>query len=420
MSKLKTIYKILNKPRKAFNKSRVGKAIRRQKKERLWNSIEQNKESITVVPNKIAIATNTDAYTCNPKYIYEEIIKRNLNYKIVWLTAKNKVRSGGFPDNIKTLSIQTEEGIKAAYSSKIWIDNGIFFSNYFEKRPEQIHIQTMHGSLGIKRLDNAVLCRNRRGEKGQRVVWRESNNTNYVITDSKFEEDVFRTVFWENTPMVRLGHARTDALFNVKQTEVERIRDVLFERYGITQDKKILLYAPTHRKELTIDNLEFNFNKVAEALNNRFGEDYAILVRMHKRTKNVDWADYKAKNNADVLYDVTDYPDIQELMNVTDVAMTDYSSWIFDYVLTRKKGLIFAADQERYNTNTGLCYPLTETPFPVASNEEELINNILNFDDDKYSDKVESFLKNKEAVDDGHSAERIVDWIETLMEENNK
>ena len=107
--------------------------------------------------------------------------------------------------------------------------------------------------------------------------------------------------------------------------------------------------------------------------------------------------------------------DIQQLMLVTSLGITDYSSWIYDYVVTSKAGIIFATDTERYNNNTGLYYPLEATPFPVAKSEKELIQAINNYDMDVYKKKVKDFLEEKEAVDDGHSAERIVDWIETLL-----
>ena len=102
---------------------------------------------------------------------------------------------------------------------------------------------------------------------------------------------------------------------------------------------------------------------------------------------------------------------------VTAVGITDYSSWIYDYVLTRRPGFIFATDLERYNTNTGLYYPLEETPFPVCQSHGQLIEKIEKFDNDLFLKRVEEFLDEKQSVDDGSSAKRIVDWIQTLMPE---
>ncbi len=374
-------------------------------------------EKSAIECNKIAIATNTFSYTCNPKYIYEEMIRRKLNYKIIWLVDKRKVKKLDYPDGVKVVSLYSLRGLREVYSSKLWLDNGIVFSDYFDKREDQLHIQTMHGSLGIKKLDNAVLSRNAHGKSGQIVVQRESNQTDYVITNSQFEEDVFRTVFWKNTTMVRLGHARTDILFSTSSDRIAQIREELFGRFGIPTEKKLVLYAPTHRAGLTIENLSIDYRDLTEALKKKFGDTFAVMIRMHKRTKNIvlDNAKEDDKSEERVLYDVTSYPDIQELMLVTAIGITDYSSWIYDYVLTRRPGFIFATDLERYNTNTGLYYPLEETPFPVCKSHEQLIYHIETFDYEQYLNRVEKFLDEKQSIDDGQSAKRIVDWIQSIV-----
>lgn len=404
------IYRLAVKEYRAV-KSRIRKVYMNYMAKRIMDTTE-------IEPNKIAIATNTFTYTCNPKYIYEEMIRRRLNYKIIWLVNRKNIKKFDYPENIRLVPIHTVKGLREVYSSKMWIDNGIVFSDHFDKKDGQLHLQTMHGSLGIKRLDNAVLCRNARGKSGQRVVQRESNETDYVITNSQFEEDVFHSVFWKNTDMVRLGHARTDILFTKDPYRITEIREGLLERYGIPLHKKLVLYAPTHRTGLTIENLSIDYKDMTEALQKKFDGEFAVMIRMHKRTKNIVLGKEGCEEPAEqVLFDVTDYPDIQELMMVTTIGITDYSSWIYDYVLTRRPGFIFATDLERYNTNTGFYYPLEETPFPVCQSHEQLIEKIEKFDYDLFLKRVEQFLEEKQSVDDGNSAKRIVDWIQTLMPE---
>lgn len=374
------------------------------------------RDKIEVIDHKIAIMTNTNEYNCNPKYIYKEIKKRDYDWDVVWLVDQRKVNKTEYPPESKIYSIYSKKGIESVYSAKIWLDNGVVFSNYFDKKEDQIHIQTMHGSLGIKRLDNAIIARNKRGKEGKKVVFRETNYTDYVITNSLFEEEVFQSVFWKNTPMIRLGHARTDILFSSNQKRIEDIRKKLWQRYGVQTRKKIVLYAPTHRKGMTEKDVITDYSSLAQILHEKFGGEYVILIRMHKRTKDIfiDCRD-RDKNDDRITYDVTDYPDIQELMLVADIGITDYSSWIYDYLLTRRPGFLFATDLVRYNNNTGLYYRLEETPFPVSENEKELLESIMRFDSESYSEKVERFLEEKQSVDDGNSAYRIVDWLEKIL-----
>ena len=152
--------------------------------------------------------------------------------------------------------------------------------------------------------------------------------------------------------------------------------------------------------------------RLCDELDARFGGKFALLVRFHKMTHGVRLG----KEARKAVFNVTDYPDMQELMQVTDVGITDYSSWIFDYVLTRRPGFLFAPDADAYETSTGLCYPLAAAPFPVARNVDELLSAIRSFDAEGFEERVEAFLRGKQCTDDGHASERIADWIAGAMD----
>ena len=362
-------------------------------------------------PRKIVFMTNTGRYTCNPKYIYEEFKRRNKDYHLVWIRTNDEPRAN-YPQDAEVVALNSFASYKHVFGAKVWIDNGIAFSNNFNKKIGQIKIQTMHGSLGIKRLDNAELTRNQSGPHGQEVVRRESTDTDYVITNSDFEEGVFRSVFWKNTPMVRLGHARTDILFKYGTSFADQIREELYHRYGVPKDKKIVMYGPTYRKNLTFFDIDINYPEMIQALQERFGGEFVVLLRLHNRMKNM----MKESVTSDRVFDVTDYPDMQRLMMVCDVGITDYSSWIYDYVVTGRPGFLYATDLEQYNNVTGLYYPMEETPFPVCTNNQQLIEQIHAFDSELFEKRRKEFLNEKQAVDDGNSAKRIVDWVESLID----
>ena len=154
-----------------------------------------------------------------------------------------------------------------------------------------------------------------------------------------------------------------------------------------------------------------DYKKLCEALSRRFGGQYTALVRLHPRTKDVLMNTIQAP----YAFDVTDYPDIQMLMVVSDLGITDYSSWIYDFVLTRRPGFLYATDKSSYVQRTGFVYPMEATPFPISEDFETLLNNISEFDEAVYEAKVEDFLKDKVCVDDGHAAERVADWLDEQM-----
>ena len=117
----------------------------------------------------------------------------------------------------------------------------------------------------------------------------------------------------------------------------------------------------------------------------------------------------------DYIVDGTYYPDIQELLVSADIVVTDYSSCIFDFMLSRKPGFIYASDIKDFDEMRGFYYPLTSTPFPVSENNEQLQKNISEFDYESYKQKVEDFLKEKGCIEDGHASERVVEFIKEKM-----
>ena len=142
-------------------------------------------------------------------------------------------------------------------------------------------------------------------------------------------------------------------------------------------------------------------------------QKYVLLVRKHPETEFIKNIDNKK------IIDVSRYPDMQELLVCADVLISDYSSCMFDFMLSRKPCFIYATDIEEYNNERGFYYPLETTPFPIATNNEELINNIKNFDYEKYKIKVEEFLKEKGCIEDGHASERVVELIKKIMKGDN-
>lgn len=373
------------------------------------------RQKMEIDNNKIVVSSISNSFSCNPKYICKEMIRRKLPYEIIWLV-EDGTDIAAFPPEIRTINKKTIDAAREVYSAKLWLDNGVCFSELFEIKPGQYHVQTMHGSLGIKRLDNSTASRSKT-KHGRDVIRRENQNTNFVLINSQFEEDVFNSALWSGVPMPRYGHARTDILFQDNAQTIDPIRSALLERYGIPKDKKLVLFAPTHRKWLKAADLEIDYKELTETFSSKFGGDYVVMLRLHYKTRFLlqKAGSSLIEEQQGIVFDVTDYPDIQELMLVTDVGITDYSSWIYDYVNTRKPGFIYAADLDQYNDVTGLYYPLEETPFPVCSSCEEMLQKIREFDNDVYLQKVEAFLSEKQSVDDGHSAERAVGLIEELM-----
>ena len=102
-------------------------------------------------------------------------------------------------------------------------------------------------------------------------------------------------------------------------------------------------------------------------------------------------------------------------MFIADVGITDYSSWICDYILTGRPSFIYASDLESYEEERGFYYPLEETPCPIAKNNEELIQCIEKFDERLYEKKLKNFLSRRGCLEFGNASVKTVEKIKEIM-----
>ena len=355
-------------------------------------------------PKKVIFITFQGKYTCNPKAIAEEFIRRNSDYKLVWVVRKEDLKERDkFPSELKLVVRESLEFYKELASSKFIIENAndTVYMKY-NKRPGQVIIQTWHGSLGFKRLDKV------KNEAWVAKADELGNETDFIVSNSEFENMVYRTSYWENTEILEYGHARNDMLLN--KTKYNKMNKKVREYYNIDKNTKILLYAPTFRDDFSADTYNLDYAKLLDALKEKFGGNWVIMVRFHFKLRNVDFSDDLTDN----IINATDYYDMQELLCAADIGITDYSSWLCDFVLTEKPGFIYCNDMDKYVDERGFYYPLSETPFPVSKTNDELEKNILNFDIKKYEKQRQSFLKKRGCYEKGNASKRIVDKIYEL------
>lgn len=373
-------------------------------------------KKLPIQKNKI-VFSNTKGnlgYGCNPKYIANEILNKNLPYELVWLvdTEKKNIDLKDFPCNIKIVNYKSDEALKELATSKVWVDNQwklYHCKRGLTKKEGQYYIQTWHGSLGIKRIGKDSPCDSINYNEYFSDL--DTKMIDFLISNSTFENNIYKSRFSNHGKICEFGHPRNDVFF-YKNND---IRKKLFNILGLNENTKTILYAPTFRNSsLRNDTSYFNvdYHKLIETLEKITGNSYVILQRMHPETKNFNNADNKK------IIDVSKYPDMQELLVSADILISDYSSCMFDFMLSRKPCFVFATDIEEYNHERGFYYPLESTPFPIARNNNELIKNIENFDYDKYKVKVEKFLKDKGCIEDGHASERVVNLIKELMEKS--
>lgn len=356
----------------------------------------------TIVKNRVVFWTSSDTFSCNPKYIALKLREHNPLADIYWVVSKNTDR-GQFPHWVH-LVYGTKEGMKILGTAKVIVCNErmIKWIKYgYQKQLGQYIIQTWHGSLGIKKTGDD------RGDISQFAKNRnkfDSMNIDYICSNGDYCTTLYKRIFHSCGKIFETGLPRNDIFFNPTHSDIKK-------NLRIPTKSKVLLYAPTCRENRKVNDFcHIDFNLVIKTLNKKFGGSWVILYRKH-------YLSTLSLNNLDNFYDVSSVHDIQEIMNIADIVMTDYSSCIYDFVLSKRPGFIYAEDREEYEAGRGLYYSLSKTPFPIAQNQEELIKNIEDFDPVLYSQRVQRFLESKGVKEDGHASERMAKIITSCLDD---
>ena len=355
-------------------------------------------------------------YGCSPKYIAEEILKNNragkTNYKIVWLL--NDIDKE-FPREIKKVKNTAWSRAYQLSTAGVWISNTRNFYGA-RKRKKQCYIQTWHATICIKPIGKY------RGDLFPKMAYLvsayDSKLIDYVLSGSTWCDYMYREGLIYDGTIIKTGTPRCDVLFNQRDEKYQQMR----REYGLPNDVKIMLYAPTFRggsqnknRSVNTEETTVDFAALINALEKRFGGRWYIFLRLHPQLA-AKMQGVRVRQISERLIDVSQRPDMNEIIAGADAFLTDYSSAIFESAMIELPGFIYADDLEEYVADRGdLFFDMYKLPFPVALNNDELIGNIINFDAEKYKEALSSFMDEVGIFEDGKASERV---MELIMKEN--
>lgn len=365
---------------------------------------------LPIEPKKIVFwAFNT--YADHGKYITEQLLNLRSDLDIVWLTDDRKLE---VPKGVRYVSmLQWKKSIYEIETAYMWVQNAIF-TEYYIKRPEQIFIETKHwASVTLKRfyLDATTITDIPEDVK----LWKHNfSNLDFVITGSDFDTESSRRGFDFHKEVIQVGSPRSDVMF--RGTEM---KEKICAYYNVDKDSRFLIYAPTYRYKKGTErhigetrNIELDFETVKYAVEQKFGGNWFILLRLHPGFEK----DMDQIERPDYVLDGSNYADGLELVSASDVMITDYSSIMFEPSFVKKPVFLFATDREDYiDKEYDLLIDYDSLPFPIAEDTEELVQKINKFDSAEYEKNVDAFLEKYGVHEDGHASERAADFISDLI-----
>lgn len=343
-------------------------------------------------------------YGDNPKYITDELIKRNAEYELVWLL-KDDVNEE-LPKGIRRAKYNIFSIAYEIATAKVWVDSN---SKQYGtlKRKKQIYIQTWHGSYGLKKVYGDILDKITFIDKI--TMKYNSKITDLYISNSTRTSDIYRRAFWYSGNILECGSPRNDIFFEDNIPYLEKVQN----HFNI-RGKKMVLYAPTFREDFSTAAFQLEYYQLIQNLEKRFGGEWVILVRLHPN--NIQDADKFIKYDNQVK-NATSYSIMQELLVACDVLVTDYSSCMFDFVTKGKPCFLYATDIAQYKEARDYYFALEDLPFPLATDNEELEKVILEFNEQEYKKGLEKLFKEVGLCESGEASKQVVDYIEHLRKD---
>ena len=332
-------------------------------------------------------------YNDSPRVIYEYMIKRPeySDFRFYW--ALDDTEAADIPGNCVKIVPDTVEYFKTALKCKYWITCVNIERSLRFKRKNCVYLNTWHG-IPIKTVGN-----NAEGRKDY-----DFSYIDFFCVSGDYEIDLYKSSFnVQEEHIIKTGLPRNDSLYCTTDEEISSIKNKL----GLPDDKKIILYAPTWRDSKDGGRSyslkpPMDLQKWEKALK----EDYILLFRTHPYTNKLLGVEFN-----DFVRDYTDYPEINDLLKIADVLVSDYSAAIFDYAILERPVISFAYDCDEYGKERGFSMdPRKELPGGIEETEDAVIQRIQNLDHAKETEAVRTF-KNKYIQYGGNATEMCIDYI---------
>lgn len=371
------------------------------------SDIENYLLSLFPVRNKIVFLNFWGrGYGDSPKYIAEEIIRQNLPYEMVWLVHD---MNSEMPDRIKKVKYYSFKSRIELATARVIISN-VKGGLQFRKKKTQYYIQTWHGGFGVKFIEKEI--ENSLTAKYVRSSKHDSSITDLILSGSEFQTKVIKDAFWYDGEIFKKGVPRNDIFFGVTKEKVALLK----QKYGFQNTDKVVLYAPTFRDDNSSDAYQLDPTMLLGALVERTGFQWKLIIRLHP----IAVSHRSLFHYDESVIDGSGFPDSQELLVMSDLLITDFSSVMMDFAIMRKPVFLFITDLEQYIQRCRDIRPIFyQLPFALAHSNDELCNAICEYDELEYQKDLKIFMDdNFQSYDDGHASEYVVDRIKSVI--NNR
>ncbi|WP_084467641.1 CDP-glycerol glycerophosphotransferase family protein [Promicromonospora sukumoe] len=345
-----------------------------------------------------------DKVACNPLAIYRAMVRdaRYQDHSFVWVVkADTEVPIDVRSDRRTVLATYGSELHVRSLATAGALVNNTSFVDYFTRRPGQLYLNTWHGTP-LKTLGKRIGT----GVAEYANVARNLRNTTSIIAPNVHTRDVLvhdydLDVTYRGSADA-VGSPRLDALVVAGEPE----RRAALDRLGLEvgPGERVVFYAPTWRgggENRTID--AESVVKDLTAMGSVPGT--VVLYRVHHMVEAVvgDIEVPAIKVPADI--------DTYDVLPCVDVMVTDYSSLMFDFLVTGRQVILYTPDLEEYVAERGVYFRPDEVFDDVVGTRPELQELLGRTGPFEPGPRYEESRRRFTAAEDGKAAARCLDLI---------
>lgn len=341
-------------------------------------------------------------FSCSPKAIAMYLLQQHRkDFNIVVVVDHPK----DYENYKDIIFVKTNTFLHAYYLTSSLVIIANTRQNIWYKRCRQKYIQTWHGTGPKKSEKDSLSTLNTDYVKKAKI---DCEKCDLALSGSTFLTNWYYNSTWYQGPVLECGTPRDDLFFR----KDDRVKEKVCNNYGILGEQKIVLYAPTFRNHSDFNLYKLDFSLLLDTFNECYGGNWIFLIRMHPNLSDIDIFSILGVDNSCRIINVTNYPDMQDLLYISDILITDFSSTSTEFAISKKPCFLYAPDIKEYDR--GLYFSLDQIPFPFSETQEQLIENIKLFNEFDYKNKIEeynSFLGMKEK---GNACEQVYEYLKSL------
>ncbi|MEE3427667.1 MAG: CDP-glycerol glycerophosphotransferase family protein [Ruminococcus sp.] len=360
----------------------------------------KHKKHKAVQPNKITFfSARREEVSGNFEFVYNKLKDdKNLDIQFLFNTKSFRYMTRKEIDDFAEACATSKVIILDEYTPQIHL---------IDLKPETKIVQLWHACGAFKTFGFTRIGK----PKGSPQPTRMHRSYDYVTVSSDYCRKCHSEGFGIATKnIVPTGIARTDIFFDEEYKQ--NFRNKFYKEYPNFKDKKIILFAPTFRgdiKQTARYPMElFDIHEVCETL----GEDYAVIIKHHPFVTEQHPIPDEYK---DRVIDLSESTEINDLLFVSDIIISDYSSLVFEASLLNIPMLFYAYDLQAYIKSRDFYFDFKlYIPGKICTSLYTLLQAIK--EEDFETEKIERFRNMFFDDLDGKSSERIANLIYKCLE----